>query len=69
MMLTLSIFVKERFSRIPGYVYSNVHSAFYMIPGRVSMLRIRCEKTIPFDCHSVNKAYICGNRMGDMGLG
>ena len=25
MMLTLSIFVKERVSRILGYVYSNVH--------------------------------------------
>ena len=39
-----------------------------MIPGTVSMLRIRREKTRAFDGHSVNKAYTCGNRMGDMGL-
>ena len=43
--------------------------AFCMKPGTVSMLRIRREKTRVFDRHSVNKAYICGNRMGDMGLG
>ena len=48
---------------------SNVHEpSFYMIPGTVSMLRIGREKTRAFDRHSVNKAYICGNRMGDMGL-
>ena len=39
-----------------------------MIPGTVSMLRIRREKTRAFDRHSENKAYIFGNRMGDMGL-
>ena len=40
-----------------------------MKPGTVSMLRIRREKNRAFDRHSVNKAYMCGNRMDDMGLG
>ena len=43
--------------------------AFYMKDRTVSMLRIRRKKTRAFDRHSVNKAYTCGIRMSDMGLG
>ena len=43
-----------------------------MIPGTVSMFVFRIENSTrenqSFRPPSVNKAYICGNRMGDMGL-
>ena len=57
------------------YVYSNLYecSRPNMKPGTVSMLRI-LNWALKRENHSFrppfcDKAYICGNRMGDMGLG